>query len=318
MSTDLLAPSSTPLVSVVVPAYRRANEVDRALASIREPNLHPSQIQIIVVDNASGDGIESVVERHRPNFADLSLHIWETNVGPIENWRRGIGLAQAPWLKILWSDDQLEERAIERMLDAALRNEARVITCRVAVDYPNGSSVERYLDRPTTLTPDVVISELLHFPAGLTSSPGAALVTTEDALAALEAPLAQSCRDKAIGPDLLITYWGVFSGGLGIHLPDVLARFSAGDDSITVRTPRAVLSSCYVAAMECLVRLGPGTLTATTERRMRSRAALDSVLGGDKTALISPRRLSLRASIYDTWQISQHWFTTTILRKKTI
>jgi len=60
------------------------------------------------------------------------------------------------------------------------------------------------------------------------------------------------------------------------------------------------------------------SITVTTQRRMRSRAALDSLLGGEKSALISPRRLSLRATVYDTWQISRHWFSTLILRKRTI
>lgn len=315
---DVPAAPIVPRVSVVIPTYKRAHSVAVALESIREPNLSPQDLQIIVVDNASGDQIAEVVAVFQPKFADLSLHIWDTNVGPIENWRRGIALAKAPWTKILWSDDLLEERAIERFLAAAERNSARVITSRVAVDYPQGGSVDRYLDRPTTLTPDVVISELLHFPAGLPSSPGAALVRTEDARAALEAPLPEPCLTRAVGPDLLITYWGVFNGGVGIHLPDVLARFSAGDDSITVKTPRAVLSSCYVAAMEYLVTTNNATITETTDRRMRSRAALDSILGGEKSALISPRRLSMRATVYDTWQILRHGFSTLILRKKTI
>lgn len=309
--------ASAPIVSVVIPTYKRAASVARALASIREPNLPPEALQIIVVDNASNDGIEEVVEPFRAKFVDLSLHVWETNVGPIQNWRRGLALSKAQWTKILWSDDLLEERAIEKFLAAATRNNARVITCRAGVDYPHGGSVERYLDRPTTLTPNVVISELLHFPAGLPSSPGAALVRTKDARSALEVALPEPCIERAIGPDLLITYWGVFAGGLGIHLPDVLARFSAGDDSITVRTPRAVLSSCYVAAMDFLVDTHQATITVTTERRMRSRAALDSILGGEPAALIRPRRLSLRATIYDTWQISLHWFSTHILRKRT-
>ena len=310
--------SGQPLVSVVIPTFRRADGVAAALASIREPNLDPEDLQVIVVDNASGDHIADVVAGFESKFANLSLHVWDTNVGPVENWRRGIAKATAPWTKILWSDDLLEKRSIEYFLAAAERNSARVITSRVSVDYENGGSVERYLDRPTTLTPNVVISELLHFPAGLTSSPGAALVRTEDARAALEAPLPEPCLRRAIGPDLLITYWGVFAGGVGIHLPDVLARFSAGEDSITVRTPRAILSSCYVAAMDYLVTMNNASITVTTQRRMRSRAALDSLLGGEKSALISPRRLSLRATVYDTWQISRHWFSTLILRKRTI
>jgi hypothetical protein len=220
-------------------------------------------------------------------------------------------------VKILWSDDRLEPRAVERMLAAADRNHARVVTCRAAIDYPDGSSVDRYLNRPTTLTPDV-ISELLHFPAGLPSSPGAALVRTDDARAALEAPLPEACVRRAIGPDLAMSYWGVFAGGVGVHLPDVLARFSAGEDSITVRTPRAILSSCYSAALDSMITLFEPRVSPTTMRRLRSRGALDAMLGGEPSALITPRRLSARATAYDTFQLTRYAVRTHILRRKTI
>ena len=307
-----------PRVSVVIPAYRRAEGVGRALDSIRESRLDPSDIEVIVVDNASGDGIERVVDARRDALPRLEFRTWPENVGPLENWRRGINLATAPWLKIIWSDDSIEPNALANLLEAAERNDACVVTCRAAVDYPDGRSVSRYLDRPTTLTPDIVISELLHFPAGLPSSPGAALIRTSDAREALAGDLPDVCWDKAIGPDLLMTYWGVFTGGVGVHLPDVLARFSAGDDSITVRTPRAVLSSCYCAAMSSLLGLTTSPISITTQRRLRSRAALDERLGGEPSALITPRRLSLRATAYDSYQIGRHWFESRVLRRHTI
>jgi hypothetical protein len=313
---DLTAPS--PLVSVLIPTYMRAAAVGRALDSIVEPRLDPALIQVIVVDNASTDDTEQVVAAHGARFPNLVYRRWDENVGPIENWRRGIALADAPWLKIIWSDDCLMPGAITMMIDAADRNSAQVVTCRVAIDYPDGRSVVRYLDRPTTLTPDIVASELLHFPAGLPSSPGAALVRTADARAALECDLPAPCLAKAIGPDLLITYWAVFNGANGVHQPDILARFAAGDDSITMRTRRAVLSSCYGAALDRLISRSDVGVSPTTMRRLRSRAAIDSRLGGVPEALVSPRRLSGRATVYDTYQLSRHWLTTHVLRRQSI
>lgn len=316
------AEGTDPIVTIVIPTYRRAQAVARALDSIDEPGL-AGRLQVVVVDNASDDGTREAVRARMPRLPGLEFHEWPENVGPLENWRRGVERAQAPWLKILWSDDQLTAGAITGMLFAAERYDASVVTCRVAIDYPDGRTVARYLDRPTTLTPDVVASELLHFPAGLPSSPGAALVRTDDARAALAAALPEPCRRRAIGPDLLMTYWGVFGGGLGVHLPDALARFAAGEDSITVSTPRAVLSSCYGAALDLLVRRSDavhaaGPVSTTTRRRLRSRAALDARLGGEPEALLPDRRLSLRAAGYDSYQIGRHWFTTHVLRRQAI
>lgn len=307
-----------PVVTVVIPTYMRADGVARALDSIDEPALSSSDIQVVVVDNASTDRTADVVEARRERFDNLVYRRWDSNVGPIENWRRGVALAEAPWLHIVWSDDCLTRGALTMMIAAADRNNATVVTSRVAIDYPDGRSVTRYLDHPSLLTPDIVASELLHFPAGLPSSPGAALVRTADARAALDHQLPTPCMSRAIGPDLLITYWAVFHGGVGVHQPDVLARFSASEDSITVRTKRAVLSSCYGAALDHLISLSPTPVSPTTLRRLRSRAAIDAMLGGEPEALISPRRLSGRATVYDTYQLSRHWFTTHVLGRQSI
>ena len=307
-----------PVVSVLIPTYMRASAVARALDSIVEPEIDPSLLQVIVVDNASTDDTEQVVVQRRAAFPNLIYRRWPENVGPVENWRRGVALAEAPWLKIIWSDDSLMPGAITMMIAAAERNSARVVTCRVAIDYPDGRSAIRYLDRPTTLTPDIVASELLHFPAGLPSSPGAALIRTEDAVAALECDLPAPCVARAIGPDLLLTYWAIFNGATGVHQPDVLARFTAGDDSITVRTKRAILSSCYGAALYRLIGSSQVPVSSTTMRRLRSRAAIDGMLGGVPEALVSPRRLSARASAYDSYQLTRHWFTTHVLRRQVI
>jgi hypothetical protein len=311
-----------PAVSVVIPTYMRAAAVARALDSIDEPDLG-ARLQVIVVDNASTDDTEQVVRARLGALPGLEYHRWPENLGPVENWRRGVARAQAPWLKILWSDDALTRGAISRMLFAAQRYSASVVTCQAVIEYPDGRTVVRYLDRPTTLTPDIVTSELLHFPAGLPSSPGAALVRRDDAAASLEQPLPEVCLRRAIGPDLLMTYWGVFHGGLGVHLPDPLARFAAGADSITVRTPRAVLSSCYGAALGTLVRAADESASApsvsrTTMRRLRSRAALDGILGGEADALLSPRRLSVRATGYDSYQLVRHWWATHVMRRRGI
>lgn len=306
-----------PLVSVVIPTYQRAAGVAQALDSIDEPEL-ADRLEVIVVDNASTDGTDLVVADRQGRFASLVYRRWDENIGPIGNWRRGVDLARAPWLKIIWSDDAVTPGAIAHYLETAERNGVATVTSRVVIDYPDGATVNRYLDRPTTLTPDVVASELLHFPAGLTSSPGAALVRTADARTALQQELPPMCMEKAIGPDLLITYWGVFTGGGGVHLPDVRARFRAGDDSITMRSKRAVLSSCYGAALAHLISQSPDDVSPTTMRRLRSRAALDTMLGADPDVAIRPRRLSLRASVYDGYQLTRHWFTSHVLGERGI
>lgn len=53
----------TPLVSVVIPTYERADLLRRTLGALLRQTLHPAQYEIIVVDNNSADATRQTVER---------------------------------------------------------------------------------------------------------------------------------------------------------------------------------------------------------------------------------------------------------------
>ena len=79
-----------------------------------------------------------------------------------------------------------------------------------------------------------------------------------------------------------------------------------------------MLSSCYGAALAHLIAQSDQRVSRTTMRRLRSRAALDVMLGGDPDVAIRPRRLSLRASVYDGYQLTRHWITSHVLGERGI
>jgi GT2 family glycosyltransferase len=67
---------ANPVVSVSILNYRRRDSLTRTLESVRN-QLYPSK-EVIVVDNASGDGIEGFLERKYPEVRLIGLH---SNVG---------------------------------------------------------------------------------------------------------------------------------------------------------------------------------------------------------------------------------------------
>lgn len=53
------AETRSPLVSVVVPSYKRVDKIERVLRSVLDQTLQ--DFEVIVVDDASDDGTDAVV-----------------------------------------------------------------------------------------------------------------------------------------------------------------------------------------------------------------------------------------------------------------
>lgn len=68
-----------PLVSVIIPAYNCAGLISRAIESVL---IQEVSLEIIVIDDGSGDNLEQVLETYRDNPAFLLLKIRQIWVRP--------------------------------------------------------------------------------------------------------------------------------------------------------------------------------------------------------------------------------------------
>lgn len=101
--------SSNPIVSICIPTYNRASMVSDAVRSAL--NQTYSQIEVLVVDNASVDNIEEVVSSfHDPRLKFVKN---DKNLGQFGNFNRCIELAQGKYIHILHSDDWIDPEFTE-------------------------------------------------------------------------------------------------------------------------------------------------------------------------------------------------------------
>jgi glycosyltransferase involved in cell wall biosynthesis len=95
-------------ISVVIPAYRRPDEVRRAVASVLSQSMRPAEV--IVVDDASGDGTADAARAAGARVVTL-----EENVGEGGARNAGIEAATQSWIALLDSDDEWLPRHLERL-----------------------------------------------------------------------------------------------------------------------------------------------------------------------------------------------------------
>jgi glycosyltransferase involved in cell wall biosynthesis len=92
-----------PLITTVIPTYRRPKLLKRAIESaLAQTN---SRVQVCVYDNASGDETAEVVKNIIKEDARVIYHCHPTNIGPAANMSYGIERVTTPFFSLLSDDD---------------------------------------------------------------------------------------------------------------------------------------------------------------------------------------------------------------------
>jgi glycosyltransferase involved in cell wall biosynthesis len=110
--------SSSPTVSVIMPAYNAAPFIGQAIESVLHQTY--SQVQLIVVDDGSRDDTAAIAERYAR--ADSRVTLMRNSNSGKPSIVRNIGLARATgeYLSFLDSDDYWHPTRVERLLHGML------------------------------------------------------------------------------------------------------------------------------------------------------------------------------------------------------
>jgi glycosyltransferase involved in cell wall biosynthesis len=90
--------AAPPLVSAIIPTFRRADFLPRAIESVLAQRYRP--VEVIVVEDGSR-AAEDVVAR----YGDQVRYVWQENQGPSVARNRGATVARGSWLAFLDDDD---------------------------------------------------------------------------------------------------------------------------------------------------------------------------------------------------------------------
>lgn len=105
-----MSDAAAPLVSVVVPTYRRPDLLEGCLDALAHQTLPARQLEVVVVDDGSRDRTAQVLASMGQRMPNLVPLVQERNAGPAAARNRGVERATAP-LVLFLDDDVVADRS---------------------------------------------------------------------------------------------------------------------------------------------------------------------------------------------------------------
>lgn len=106
--------SDTPIVSVVITAFNRADTIERAIEGVQKQSFQ--DFEIVVVDDASTDSTSDIVARLTDPRIRLIRNATNRGIGGAKNV--GIGASRGKYIAFLDSDDEWTETKLETQIRA--------------------------------------------------------------------------------------------------------------------------------------------------------------------------------------------------------
>ena len=121
---------SRDCISVIIPTWRRAALLGRAVESVLGQSWRP--LQLIVVDDGSGDGTQDALEALRLRAAEAGMEavfVCQRHAGVSSARNTGLRLARGAWIAFLDDDDWWLPPKLERQMAELERTGADAACC---------------------------------------------------------------------------------------------------------------------------------------------------------------------------------------------
>jgi|SRR5271170_5833589 len=128
-----------PKVSVVIPTYNRAANVQNGIKGVLAQTF--SDLEVIVVDDGSSDGTGEIL---RDVFGDRIRYYFQPNQGASVARNRGVAEARGEWIAFLDSDDLWEKEKLEWQFRALAQFGRKCGACYTDVRFFNHSETRTF------------------------------------------------------------------------------------------------------------------------------------------------------------------------------
>jgi succinoglycan biosynthesis protein ExoO len=264
-------------ISVLMANYRGAATLPEAMASVLRQSH--ADLELIVVDDASGDDSAAIVRQAMAADPRVRLIEQPTNAGPSAARNRAVEAATGDWLAIMDSDDILHPARLERMLAAAEALKADAVADDMLFFGETVDASGRTLLGPLALTAPMPVDAALFVEA----NSGRADLPPLGYLKPLVRRSAWGALryDPAvrIGEDYDVYLRLLLQGARLFLLPEALYLYRRHSGSISHRLSVAALEPLIAAHDRSAAGLADPALVAAMARR---RAGLEKLLAFER------------------------------------
>ena len=151
---------TTPLVSVIMPAYNAEPFIEEAISSVLSQTT--SDWELIVIDDGSSDCTQKIISKFTSEDARVHLIINEENMGVAKTRNRGLDLFQGKYVALLDSDDYWAPQMLEKMIARAEETGADIIYCSYALVDEQGKKVcNDFIVPPATTFEESIVRSVI-------------------------------------------------------------------------------------------------------------------------------------------------------------
>lgn len=134
--------NENPLVTVNILSFNRKDELRNTLTKVYEQDY--KNIEVIIVDNASGDGSSEMVKKEFPEVQLIQL---EKNIG-IAGWNEGFKIAKGEYVLVLDDDSYPDVSCLKKGVDLLNSKENVAIVAFNIIDQKRNLSETAYYKKP--------------------------------------------------------------------------------------------------------------------------------------------------------------------------
>lgn len=250
-----------PLVSILIPVFNREQYIAECIESAQNQSI--SDIEIIIVDNASTDKTSEICRKHAEQDSRIRFYENPNNVGPVRNWLACISKANGIYTKILWSDDVIDPLFLEELLPFLKDPSVGFVYSAVKVFDNNKEAIASYFfDKKTGIYSSESFINGALFESNSPGSPGCAIFRTADVKKNLLLSVPNSTNSDfsmhAIGNDLLLFLLTAAQYPNFAIVNEFLSFFRSHSDSITLSSAKGKIPLHYDLAKgyfaQCILR----------------------------------------------------------------
>ena len=129
---QILPHSDTPKISIIIPVYNQLDYTLRCLKAIALNLSHNTLVEIIVVNDCSGDRTKEILEAIEP----LTLINSDNNQGFIYSCNQGAAIAKGKYLYFLNNDTEIKPNCIESLAEVLAADNVGAVGSKLV--YPQG------------------------------------------------------------------------------------------------------------------------------------------------------------------------------------